>query len=166
MPSDGSLYDPYTRSITYSSGVTRDSVCIALTTAALHDLVVKAANVLNTYVMAPNREKIWMVLGSEFTDNAGTYVIIVRALYSLQSEGPLFRAHLAKCVQELRHESHDADPDLWMKAEFRLEDKLEYYTYILCYVDDTFCIHHDPDHILNKLNRYLKPGPIWSFDMY
>ena len=40
------------------------------------------------------------------------------------------------------------------------EDKLEYYSYILCYVDDILCIHNDQDNVLNKLNGYvpLKPG--------
>ena len=44
---------------------------IALTMAALHDLEIKAANVVNTYVMAPNHEKIWTALGPEFEDDAG-----------------------------------------------------------------------------------------------
>ena len=49
--------------ITYSSVVNRETVCIALTMVALHDLEIKAADVLNAYVMAPNCEKIWTVLG-------------------------------------------------------------------------------------------------------
>ena len=55
-----------------------------------------------------------------------------------------------------------------MKAEHRLEDKLDYYSYILCYVDDILCIHHDPDDVLNKLNGYvpLKPCLVESLDMY
>ena len=65
--------------ITYSYVVTRETVCIALTMAALHDLVVKAADVLNAYVMAPNHEKIWTVLGPEFGDNAGESAVIIRA---------------------------------------------------------------------------------------
>ena len=54
-----------------------------------------------------------------------------------------------------------------MKAEYRPEDKLEYISYIFCYVDDILCIHHDPDNVLNKLNKYmlLKPGSIRNFDM-
>ena len=43
-------------SITYSNVVTRETVCIALTVTALHDLEVKATDILNAYVMAPNRE--------------------------------------------------------------------------------------------------------------
>ena len=65
--------------ITYSSVITRDTVCIALTMAGLHDLEVEAVDVLNVDVMAPNHEKIWMVLGPEFGDDAGKSAIIVRA---------------------------------------------------------------------------------------
>ena len=55
-----------------------------------------------------------------------------------------------------------------MKPEYKLEDKLGYYSYTLCYVDDILCIHHDPDNVWNKLNDYvlLKPGTFGSFDMY
>ena len=55
-----------------------------------------------------------------------------------------------------------------MKAEYRPEDKLQYYLYILCYVDDIVCIHHNPDDVLNRLNGYmpLKPGLVQSPDMY
>ena len=45
--------------------VTRETVCIALTMAALHDLEVKAPDVLNAYVMAPKSKKIWTVLGPD-----------------------------------------------------------------------------------------------------
>ena len=51
-------------------------------------------------------------------------------------------------MQELGYKSHD-DDNLWMKPEFRPEDKLEYYSYILCYADGILCIHHEPDNILN-----------------
>ena len=45
--------------ITYSSAVGYDSVWIALTPAALNDLEVKVADILNAYVTAPTEEKIW-----------------------------------------------------------------------------------------------------------
>ena len=68
----------------YSSVVTRETVCIALTMALLHDLKVKAVNLLNAYVTAPNRKNLWTVLGSKFEDNDGKSAIIVRAIYSLK----------------------------------------------------------------------------------
>ena len=153
--------------ITYSSLVMRVTVCITLTMAVLHDQIVKALDVINTYVMAPNREKIWRVLGPEFGDDACKSAIIVRAFYSLKSAGASFRSHLTQSMQELRCHFCYADSDLWMNTEYRPEDKMEYYFYILCYVDDILCIHHDPN-VLNKLNGCLplKYGLVGSPDIY
>ena len=44
--------------ITYASVVTRETVRIALTLAALNDLEVKVGDVENAYITAPVREKI------------------------------------------------------------------------------------------------------------
>ena len=98
--------------ITYSCVGTRETVHIPFTMAASHDLEIKAADVLNTYVTAPNREKIWTVIGLEFRDDAGKSAIIVRALYSLKNAGASFRAHLAQCMQEQGCKSCDVYPDL------------------------------------------------------
>ena len=122
MPSDGRPYDPHTGCYSLA--------CIVLTMAALHDLEVKAADVLNAYVMAPNQEKIWTVLHPEFGYDAGKSAVIVRVLYGLKKVGASFRVHLAQCLQGLGYCSCNADPDLWMKAEYRPKDKLEYYSYI------------------------------------
>ena len=120
--------------------------------AALHDFEVKPADVLIARVNVPNREKTWTELGLEFGDNAGKSVIIVQVLHSLKKEDASFRAHLAECMWKLGYWSCDADPNLCIKAEYRPEDKLEYYPYILHYVDDILCTHHYPDDVLNKLN--------------
>jgi hypothetical protein len=50
-------------SMTYASVVSRESVRIALTLAALNDLDVKMAHIENTYLTAPITEKVWTVLG-------------------------------------------------------------------------------------------------------
>ena len=86
----------------------------------------------------------------------------------LKVQVSLFRAYLAQCMRELEYCSCNADPDLWIKAQNRPEDKLAYYSYILCYVDDILCIHHNPDDVLNKLNGCvpLKPRSIGSPSMY
>ena len=49
--------------MTYSSVVGRETVRIALTIAALNNLQVKASDVMNAYVTAPSRKKIWTFLG-------------------------------------------------------------------------------------------------------
>ena len=65
-------------------------------------------------------------ISQEFWDNAGKSAVIVRALYGLKSAGASFRAHLAQCMQELGYHSCNTDPNSWMKAEYRSEDKLFY----------------------------------------
>ena len=64
--------------ITFSNAVAKETVFIALTMGVLHNLEVKAANILNAYTTAPNHKKIWTVSSPEFGDNAGNSAIIVR----------------------------------------------------------------------------------------
>ena len=61
-----------------------------------------------------------------------------------------------------------AEPNLWLKAMTRPEDNLHYYAYILCYVDDVLCIHHDPMSVMNEVNGYLpmKPSSLGDPDIY
>ena len=51
--------------VTYASIVSRETVRIALTLAALNDLEVKVGDIMNAYITAPVTEKIWTVLGPE-----------------------------------------------------------------------------------------------------
>ena len=87
--------------MTYSSVVGRETVRIALTIAALNDLQVKAGDVMNAYVTAPCREKIWTVLGKEFGIDQGKKSIVVRALYEIKSSGAAFHAHLADFMRSM-----------------------------------------------------------------
>ena len=56
--------------ITYASVVSRETVLLSLTIAALKSLQVKAADIMNTSVTSPITEKIWTVLGPECGDDA------------------------------------------------------------------------------------------------
>ncbi|KAL7460640.1 hypothetical protein ACHAXS_001084, partial [Conticribra weissflogii] len=101
--------------VMYASVVLRETVHIALTMAALNALKVMAADIMNVYNTAPNKEKIWTLLGPKFGRDKGCKAIVVRALYGLKSAGAAFRSHLADCMRQLGYESNKADPDLWMK---------------------------------------------------
>ena len=98
--------------ITYSSIVTTETGHIALMVAASHDIQLKAVDILNAYVMAPNRVMIKKLLGWKFEDDAGKSTIIVRVLYGLKSMCASFRAHLALFMDELEYHSCKADADL------------------------------------------------------
>ena len=146
----------------------RETIRLALTIAALNDLEVKVGDVLNAYITAPITEKVWTVLGPEFGPDQGRSAVIVRALYGLKSAGAAFRAHLASCMRQMGYTSCKADPDLWLKATTRPDNGTHYYAYILCYVDDILCIHHDAMLVLNKINEYLplKPDSVGDPDIY
>jgi hypothetical protein len=136
--------------------------------AALNDLNVKVGDVLNAYITAPITEKVWTALRPEFGIDASKTAIIVRALYGLKSAGTAFCVHIASFMHQMGYTSCKADPDLWYKAETRAADSFRYYVYILCYVDDILCVHHDPMYVLNLINGYmpLKPSLVGDPDIH
>ena len=80
--------------VTYASVVSRETVRIALTLADLNDLEVKCGDVLNSYITAPVKDKIWTYLVPNHGNDEVKKAIIVRDLYGLKSSRDSFRAHL------------------------------------------------------------------------
>ena len=154
--------------MTYASVVSRETVRVALTMAALNDLEVKASDVQNAFLTAPCEEKIWTTLGPEFGLDYGKKAIIVRALYGLKSAGGSFSRHIGDCMRNMGYEPCKADPDLWYKPMIRPEDGFKYYAYLLLYVDDCLAIHHDATSALEELDKFfmMKPGSIGDPDIY
>jgi hypothetical protein len=113
------------------------------------------ADIENSYLTAPITEKVWTVLGPEYGD-VGTRALFVRALYGLKYGGAAFRNHLAEFMKHLGWTPSRADCDIWMKAETHPADDVMYWAYILIYVDDFLCVHHDPGTPLAKLDEYFK----------
>ena len=77
-------------SICFSSVVSRESVRIALTIAALNGLDILACDIQNAYLNAKCREKIYYIAGPEFGSDAGKIMIVKQALYGLRSSGAAF----------------------------------------------------------------------------
>ena len=88
-------------SVTYSSVVSRDSVCIAFLVAALNDLDVMSADIGNAYLNAANKEKIWTVTGPEFGTEQVAVFTITCALYGLKSAGAAWRSFFAQALTQL-----------------------------------------------------------------
>ncbi len=100
----------------YSSVVSRDSVRIALTIAALNDLDIMACDIQNAYLTADCREKVWILAGPEFGSEAGKNMLVRKALHGLKSSGAAFRAHLAETLDAVGHKPSHADPDVWFRV--------------------------------------------------
>ena len=137
----GCFGDQNTIGSTYTGVVSRESVRIALTYAALHDLDVFAADVQNaSYLQAPSSEKRWTIAGHEFGSKAGSKMLIVRALYGGQlSSGRDFRNHLRECMKHMGWTFCEADHDVWMRKAMNKEGNY-YYEYMLLYTDDSLCV--------------------------
>ena len=130
-------------SLTYSSVVSRDSVRIMFTVAALNGLKVLGCDIQNAFLTAPTREKIWTKAGPEFGSEKGKVMLVVRALYGLKSSGAAFRAFLAETLDSIGYRPSYTDPDVWMRPAIK-PDGFNYWEYVLCYVDNILTISHDP----------------------
>ena len=64
-------------SITCSSVVSRDSIRISFTLAALNNVDIGAADIGNAYLKAKCQEKIWTVVGTGFGSEKGKVMLVV-----------------------------------------------------------------------------------------
>mmetsp|Transcript_8647 Transcript_8647/g.12593 ORF Transcript_8647/g.12593 Transcript_8647/m.12593 type:complete len:946 (-) Transcript_8647:1039-3876(-) len=149
----GHLTDPPSDSV-YSSVVTRESVRIMFTIAALNGLDLLGADVQNAYINAPTKEKVYTTAGLEFGSNAGRPAIIVRALYGLKSSGARWRDHLASILRREGFTSSLADADVWMRKA-RNPCGFVYWEYLLAYVDDILIISHQPHVVIDSLSQHV-----------
>ena len=132
----------------YSGVVSRESIRIALTYAALLGLPVCGADIQNAYLQAPSSEKHYIICGPEFgIENEGKVAIIVRALYGGKVAGRDFWHHLRDSMRRLGFTSSKADPDVWFRSAKRASGE-EYYEYVLLYVDDVIVISEHAEKVI------------------
>jgi hypothetical protein len=154
--------------LTYASVVTRESVrIIALLIAALNNMSVLGADILNAYLTAPTTEKVWTVLGAEWGSDTGKHAIIVRALYGLKTSGAAYRNHFALYLRSLGFTSCLANLDVWMRSATQPEGTA-YYKYLMLYVDDLLAKADSPKAILDDVHLYfnLKPESVGHPNIY
>jgi hypothetical protein len=107
---------------TYAGVVSRESVRIALTYAALLSLNVCACDIQNAYLQAPSSEKHYIICGAEFgLENVGKIAKIVRALYGGKSAGADYWRHVRSAMNEMGFESCKADPDVWLRPALKAD---------------------------------------------
>jgi hypothetical protein len=108
------------------------------------------ADIQNAYLHAPCREKIWCRAGPECGSDQGTVMIIGQALYGLKSSGAAFRSLLANRSHDIGYLPTQGDPDVWLHPAVE-PSGYQYYEYILIYVDDIFCVSHDPQRSMKQI---------------
>ena len=126
--------------------------------AALNDLKIATTDIGNAYLNAPPKERVHVIVGPELfgSENEGCTAIIVRALYGLKSAGNAWREYFATFVlTELKYDPTTADPDVYRKPEVDSAGK-EYYAYLIIYVNDILCIHHEPKQVMDVIGQTFR----------
>lgn len=166
---DGHLTETPDTISTYAGVVSRESIRIALTYAALNKLDVWASDIRNAYIQAPSSRKDYIICGPEFgLENVGKVALIRRAVYGGKTAGRDYRNHLRECMDHIGFKSCRADPDVWMREAMKA-DGSEYWEFVLLYCDDTLAISDRGEHVIrNEIGRYfeLKEESIGPPDIY
>ena len=106
--------------------MSRESVRIAFTYAAMMGLPVMAGDIRNAYLQAPTSEKHYIVCGPEFgEENIGKRALITRSIYGSRVAGRDFWLHFRACMSELGFTSSKGDPDVWFRPATK-KDGTEY----------------------------------------
>ncbi|EJK65892.1 hypothetical protein THAOC_13210, partial [Thalassiosira oceanica] len=136
----------------YAGVVSRESVRVLLTYAALHDIPVCAADIRNAYLSAKSSEKHYIICGPEFgLENEGRVAIIERALYGGKAAGRDYWHHLRNVMKnKLGFTSSRGDPDVWFRESRRNEGGEPYYEYVLIYTDDILVLSDNAEAVLRE----------------
>jgi len=154
--------------LTYAGVVSRESVRIAFTYAALNGLDIFAADIRNAYLQAPSSQWDYIICGAEFgLENVGRIALIHRALYGGKAAGRDFRNHLRACMRHLGFESCPADPDVWMRKAVK-PDGTKVWEHVMAYVDDICAACLDPQRFMDFMeSRYtLKKDSVKEPERY
>ena len=152
---------------TYASVVSRESVRIAFTLAALNGLDILAADCEGAYLNAPSGEKLYTICGAEFGELKGRFALITRALYGSKSASCSWRRVISSVIEALGFKMCRADNDVWMKAGTNAAGA-DVWEYVLVYSDDLLIIAKDPETVASYIDQHckLKKGSVKKPDQY
>ncbi len=141
---------PNSTTSSFAGVVSRDSICISLTYAALLGLPIIGADIRNAYLQALSLEKHFIICGPEFgLENEGHVALIWCILYGGKVAGHNFWHHLHDCMGQLGFTSSHANLDVWLWLSSQ-STREEYYKYVLLFVDDVLVISENADNVLRK----------------
>ena len=140
---------------TYAGVVSRESVRIAFTLAALNGLDIVSADCGGAYLNAKPRETLYTKCGPEFGEMEGRWAIIVRALYGAASSASSWRKCVSDVIESLGFKMCRADNDVWMRPATKA-DGLQVYEYVLVYSDDLIMIGIKPEEIAAQISQIYK----------
>ncbi len=104
---------PDSPTLSFARVVSRESIRISLTYAALLGLPIWGADIRNAYLQAPSLEKHFIICGPKFgIENKERVALVCHALYDGKVAGRDFWHNLWDCMGHLGFSSSKADPDV------------------------------------------------------
>ena len=107
----------------FADVVSRESVRISFTYAALNDSKVNVADMNSAYLQAPTCKKRYIICGEEFPmEYSGCVAIIKRALYGGKCAGADYWELMRSYMNHIGFTPYQADPDVWMRSAIKDSD--------------------------------------------
>ena len=98
----------------YASVIHAENLWLLFLISAINNQKIVAGNVSNAYLNARTKEQVYWIAGPEFGQFEGQIVVIVGALYGLQSLGNRWHAKLSDSFRNLGFTPSKANFDIWM----------------------------------------------------
>ena len=89
-------------------------ICTAFVIAARNNLQVCAADVSTAFLCGKTREKVHIVAGPEFGEDAGKILIVEGGCYSLKTSAARFHEQTSAELRAMGFKPSKADFDSWM----------------------------------------------------
>ena len=135
--------------------VSRNSVRIIFTCAAVNEVNIYATDIKYAYLQAPISEKHFIRCGPEIPfEMQGRISLIKRALYGDKFAGSDYWKHMQTCMEYLVFFSCKSGPNLWMREGVK-PDENKYWEYVLLCVDNSLYFLCNPKGVLtNELGKF------------
>jgi hypothetical protein len=124
-----------------------DTIRLASVMGALNNLDVCAADISTGFLYGKTREKVYVIAGKEFGENAGKRMIVDKSCYGLKTSSARFHEKLSSKLRSMGFRPSRTDLDLWIRPQ---ED---HYEYVATYVDDILAFSREPMSIIEEIRK-------------
>ena len=135
------------------------AVRTVLLLAELNELKLTSIDIGNAYLEAKTTEKVYTIAGPEFADDQGKIMIILQALYGLQSSGARWHEVLVDALRSMGWRNSECEPDVWYR------DAGSHYEFVCVFVDDLLIASKRNEDIHDDIKRLftVKGGEFPSY---
>ena len=144
----------------YSGVVSIETIRTAFVIAARNNLQVCAADISTAFLYGKTREKVYIIAGEEFGDDAGKVMIVEGGCYGLKTSAARFHERVSEEFRAMGFRPSKADFDLWMRPQ------TDHYEYVATYVDDIMVFSKDCMSIIARIKKVFDLKQVGTPEYY